>query len=169
MIRDAIITAFRKKKERGWDKWPKVYWAIDLHDVIIPGSYTRNNEGKILYPYAEEVLQWLTTRQDMCPILFTSSHADSITEILKWLEKKNIRFDYVNANPECIDTELCSFAVKFYFDIMLEDKAGFVGNTDWLEIKEILKGTGEWYKMFHHDVEVDSKIAVNIILNNIKP
>lgn len=152
MIKHAIVNAFSKKRIRGWDKWPRMYWAIDLHDVIIPGTYTRNNEGRKLYPMAEEVLQWLTHREDMCIILYTSSHTDSIVDILGWLlDNYGIDFDYINENPECKDTTLCSFAQKFYFDVMLEDKAGFVGESDWAEIQESLIKMGEWNKKISHN------------------
>jgi hypothetical protein len=150
MISDAIKTAFNKKMRRGWDKWAHMYWAIDLHDVIIPGTYTRNNEGRQFYPHAKEVLRWLSKRNDMSLILFTSSHEDSIKDIINWLTDNEIVFDYVNENPECKDSELCSFASKFYFDVMLEDKAGFVGISDWLEVKKTLEDLGEWDKKESH-------------------
>lgn len=151
MIAHAVHTAFRKKNERGWDKWPRMYWAIDLHDVIIPGTYTRNNEGRQFYPDGKEVLQWLTNRKDMCLILYTSSHTDSINDILVWLKQYGIVFDHVNKNPECADTNLCSFKDKFYFDIMLEDKAGFNGNSGWVDIKNALVELGEWEKKLAHN------------------
>lgn len=150
MIRHAINTAFQKKRERGWDKWPRMYWAIDLHDVIIKGTYTRNNEGRAFYPDGKEVLQWLSGRKDMCMILYTSSHRDSIEDITRWLGDNGIRFDYVNCNPECANTQLCDFGSKFYFDIMLEDKAGFDGNWGWIEIKRALIELGEWDKKVSH-------------------
>ena len=62
-----------------------------------------------------------------------------------------IEFDYINENPECKDTALCSFAQKFFFDILLEDKAGFVGETDWIEIQDALIRMGEWDKKLSHE------------------
>jgi len=150
MISDAIKAAFRKKNERGWDKWPRIYWAIDLHDVIIPGTYTRNNEGRAFYPDAKEVLQWLSLREDMCIILYTSSYSDAIHDINEWLFQNGIKVNYVNENPECVDTKLCSFAGKWYMDILLDDKAGFVGITDWGEIKKTLEEINEWHKKIKH-------------------
>lgn len=133
----------------GWKKWPWMYWAIDLHDVIIPGTYTKNNEGRAFYPHALEVLRWLTNRQDMKLILFTSSHKESAHEILDWMQAQGVRFSYFNENPECKNSELCDFSSKFYFDMMLEDKAGFEGMEDWLSIKQTLIDIGEWEKESH--------------------
>ena len=155
MIQTAIKTAFRKKRERGWDKWPKLFWAIDLHDVILPGTYTRDNENRKLYPDAQQVLQWLTTRKDMCIILYTSSHPDSIQDVLIWLKEQGIVFDYVNENPECPNNELCDFSSKFYMDILLEDKAGFEGKTDWGAIRYALIAEGEWFKLNSHEEQTD--------------
>jgi hypothetical protein len=144
MLSDAIKRAFEKKLVRGWEKWPKMYWAIDLHDVIIPGTYTKNNDRKVFYPYAKEVLCELSKRSDTCLILFTSSHESSIEDIIKWLWNEQVVFSWVNQNPECKNTELCDFSRKMYFDIMLEDKAGFNGMEDWLTIKNTLISIGEW-------------------------
>jgi len=152
MIANAIRNAFMKKLKRGWMPWPRLYCAVDLHDVIIPGTYTFNNEGKQPYPYAIEVLQWLTNRKDMCLILFTSSHFVPTLNVRKWLSKEyEIGFDFVNENPECLDNELCCFASKFYFDLMFEDKAGFNGMVDWKNIKDCLVEIGEWEKKISHD------------------
>lgn len=150
MLSDAIITAFRKKSERGWNGFP-MYWAIDLHDVIIHDSYTPNNDHpRFMYSGAEEVLQLLSKRKDMSLILFTSSYDKPINDILRWLDdESNIRFDYINGNPECKNTELCDFSRKFYFDIMLEDKAGFNARSDWWVIRSTLKNIGEWTENEH--------------------
>lgn len=150
MIDYAIKVAFMKKFKRGWDKWPHMFWAIDLHDVIIPGNYTRNNDDREFFPHAKEVLQWISGRKDMRFILFTSSHQDSICDIVSWLKDHNINVDYINENPECEDNDLCSFNGKFYFDILLEDKAGFEGISDWLNIKKTLIEIDQWDKKETH-------------------
>lgn len=120
--------AIKKNRDRGYEK---LYWCIDLHDVIIPGTYTRNNEDRELYSYAKEVLQFLTAREDMVLILWTSSHKEPVDDILKWLETFGIKFNYVNENPECPTTELADFSKKFYFEVLIDDKAGWNGETDW--------------------------------------
>lgn len=149
MIDYAVYRAFEKKMQSGWEKWPRMFWAIDLHDVIIEGKFSKMNEDRSLYPVGEEVLRWLTTRKDMCIILWTSSHQEPIDDILEWLfTEYGINFDYVNENPECKSTELCCFENKLYFDMLLEDKAGFCGMTDWARIKTALIALGEWKRPY---------------------
>jgi len=165
MIEHAIKTAFHKKEKRekldiygNW-KYP-MFWAIDLHDVIIPGTYTRNNDKREFYPDSKEVLQWLTNRADMCIILYTSSHKDSIADIIKWLSESKIKIDFINENPLCPNTELCDFSGKFYMDILLEDKAGFVGETDWTTIKHTLMDSKQWhFKKSHTEFNWFSKLV----------
>lgn len=133
--------AFRLKRETGW---PFLYIAVDLHGVIIEGKFNRFNEGANLYPGAAEVLGYWTNRSDVKLILWTSSHADAIADIRNRLVEVNVAFDFVNENPDCANTSLCDFSRKWYADVMLDDKAGFAGETDWALIKAELVRIGEW-------------------------
>jgi hypothetical protein len=49
-----------------------------------------------------------------------------------------LNFNAINCNPECPSTDLCDFQDKFYFNFLLDDKAGFDGTKDWREIYEAL-------------------------------
>ena len=147
MISTSVKIAFQKKADRNTgNEWEyPMYWAIDLHDVIIPGTYTRNNDDREISATAIEVLRYLTNKDNMCLILFTSSYEDSVQDILDWLRKEyKIKFNYVNENPEVVSNGLLNVEQKMYFDILLEDKAGFEINTDWQEIKNALIDIGEW-------------------------
>lgn len=136
-----IERAFQDKTRRGWEK---LYWAIDLHDTVISGKYNRYNIGSKIYDGAPEVFHWMRGRSDMVPILYTSSHNDAIQNELEKLRHAGIWFQYINENPECPNTDLCDFSAKFYFNILLDDKAGFVGETDWYIIQHELKRLGQW-------------------------
>ena len=58
-LKDAIDRAFKKKEERGWEKWPRLYIMVDLHDVIIEGNYTKYNDNRRYCNMAIECLkQW---------------------------------------------------------------------------------------------------------------
>jgi hypothetical protein len=142
-----IDKAYQLKKERNWEY---VYWCIDLHNTIIKTLYT-NGLGyeKIknpeFFPCAEEVLQYLTNKKDVVLILWTSSHQNEIENIDRLLKEHGIRFDHFNNNPIEQNNGWSVFDTgKFYFNILLDDKAGFDGNTDWIKIKEELIRIGEW-------------------------
>lgn len=125
-------------------KWSKIYIAIDLHDTIIEGKYNLNNDGANFFPNSIEVLRNLSNRSDICLILWTSSHIDPIRDVLTIMETHGVKFNYVNENPECPNTELCDFGGKFYFNLVLDDKAGWDGSTDWYLFEETLRDVGVW-------------------------
>lgn len=136
-----IERTFRDKKEKNWEK---IYFCIDLHDVIINGTYNKMNEGAQVFPSCKEFFEWAERREDIRIILWTSSYKSAIIDIIKRLRKDGINFDYINENPECVSGSLCDFSRKFYFNILLDDKAGFEGPTDWTLILNELKRIGEF-------------------------
>ena len=131
-ISEIINRVLEQKKTRKWDN---LYWAIDLHDTVITGKYNKFNDGAELYPHAKEVLDYLYNSKVHRTILWTSSYEDAVNDILK---RFDLKFHYFNINPECPNNQLCDFSKKFYFNILLDDKASFDGTTDWLEIKNAL-------------------------------
>jgi len=115
-----------------------------LHDVVLEGKFNRFNEGANFFPNAVRVLKQFSFRKDIVLILWTSSHDDAMKNIIDRMSGEGIEFRYINENPECPNTELCNFNSKFYFNILLDDKAGFEGETDWLLVEEEFKRLGEW-------------------------
>lgn len=128
-----IEKAFKIARERNWKK---IYIACDIHDVILEANYSKDIPTKFL-GNAKKVLQRLSQRSDVTLILYTCSHPSEIEQYLKLFTDAGINFSYVNENPECVNTAYGDFTVKFYFNILLEDKAGFVPE-DWDEIDEAL-------------------------------
>lgn len=141
MNNPALINLIRKtyalKEQRRWDR---IYWCIDLHDVIIEGKYNKYNEGRELAPFCAEAFQILRSYDENCTILWTSSHNRPIMDMRNWLSDRGVTFDYINGNPECPDNELCNFGSKFYFNVLLDDKSGFSWREDWKDIYELLAG-----------------------------
>lgn len=136
-----IERAFKMKKERGWDT---LYIAVDFHDTLFKGHYNINQEVK-LYPFADLVLRKLSERNDIVLIAYTSSYFNDFMKVQKLLkERYKIDFKYLNENPECGPTKLADFSHKFYFNILLDDKAGFEGQSDWLAVRDELIKIGEW-------------------------
>lgn len=129
------------KKEKGWEF---ISIAVDLHDTIVEGKHTLGNDGAAYFPNALEVLKRLSQRNDIKLILWTSSHQEALVNEFVYFESLGISFDYVNENPACPTTTLSNFDKKFYFNILLDDKAGFEGKTDWFIVEEELRRIGEW-------------------------
>jgi hypothetical protein len=119
---------------------------IDLHGTIIPGgkSTTDQNDYQEFYPDAKEVLQWATGRKDIFLILWTSTPMSRMDDVLVWLSKHGIVFDFINGNPHAKDTPRSCFDKKPYFNILLDDRAGFEPETDWTAIKNELIAIGQW-------------------------
>ena len=134
-MKELVHKTFRIKKERGWNT---VYIAVDVHDSIVEANYQANNIPTKFFPHAKETLQKLSKRDDVVLILFTCSHPHEIKQYLEYFEGHGIHFKYCNENPETPNTSFGCFDRKFYFNILIEDKASFCPEKHWLEISEAL-------------------------------
>ena len=119
--------------------WYESYWMVDFHGVISNPNY---EIGKLHLDFPEgarQSLQILTRRKDIRLILYTSSYPDQVMKYLEMLDKHDIRFDYINENPEIRSYEdFGYYETKPYFDVYLDDKAGF-DISEWPEILKFLK------------------------------
>ena len=111
-IEKAFASAFRRKREKAWDK---IYVVVDIHDTILHACY-ENEETYEYLPYAKQALQLPSLRD-------------------------GILFDYVNENPEVGNSSFQDFNAKLYFNIGIDDKFGFDPETDWLKVIEELTFT----------------------------
>lgn len=136
MISVAIKNAFKNALAR---KWNKTYWAIDIHETMIKPNWSSEKIPTEFYPKAKETLKYICSRKDIVTILYTCSHPHEIEQYLELLEKLEIRFDYVNSNPEVTNGNYGFYDQKPYFNVLLEDKAGFDPYQDWEEVYNTLK------------------------------
>lgn len=138
-----IENTFRMKAEKNW---PEVYFCIDLHGTIIPSGRDANDQTDEMnfYEGAKDVLLWMTKRKDIKSILWTSTPQERAAIVLKQFADQGIIFDYFNENPHAKNTPRSDFGKKFYFNVLLDDRAGFDPKTDWLKIKNVLIELGEW-------------------------
>lgn len=138
MITKSIIRCIHTAIAKGWEK---TYWAIDIHGTIMIPNYKVGEITKEYYPWAKEVLQLLSIRKDVVLLLYTCSYPHEIEEYLSLFCQDGIQFQYVNENPEVTDGGYGHYKNKFYFNILLEDKAGFDPHTDWESIHTFLKNS----------------------------
>lgn len=122
-----------EKYKRNWDT---LYFAVDLHGTIIE-RYT--GDAIKPYPWAADVLRELSRRPDIILILYTSSYQENLKPFYEWCSYQGITFKYLNENPECPNNKTGDFSQKFYFNVLLDDRAGFNPETDWYEVKKTLE------------------------------
>ena len=138
MIIRALENAFSLMKERGWDR---IYFAIDLHGTVVKPNYSADEIPKEFYPDSKQVLQELSKRDDIALIMYTCSHPNEIIKYMEFFQENDIIFDHVNENPE-VKTDYNGYGnyeKKPYMSVLMDDKAGFDGETDWGLIKEYFK------------------------------
>ena len=134
--------AFGRSRAKGWDK---VYVMVDLHGTIFKPCY-HNEEKFEYYPWAKNTLNLLSKMEyngtKIVLILWTSSTAESLKPYFKKFMEDNIRFSYVNENPEVTalptDPKSSTFIDKYYFNVGLDDKFGFDPEHDWADIYRYL-------------------------------
>lgn len=120
-------TAFKRMKEKGWDK---IYILVDIHDTVFEATYSKDEYYR-WFPYAKEALHLMSINPRISLILWSSSYTDAIDKYIDTFEKSKIHFDMVNVNKETEDNELSCFAQKTYFNVGIDDKFGFDARVDW--------------------------------------
>lgn len=122
-------------------QWFETYWSFDIHGTILIPTFRKNSYDSDFYPFAKETLQLLTKREDIVMILSTSSYPEEIEHYQKVFKENDILFKYVNENPD-IDSSKGNFGYyvnKFYFNVLIEDKAGFIPEIEWKQIYALLQ------------------------------
>lgn len=134
MIQDAINKAYAQMKER---KWNRIYWAIDLHGTCfkcnyVPRTYEWFNDDVV------ETLKYIQSLPESEIILWSSCYHNEQVNIIEFFKANGINIGYFNQNPYILNTLSGCFNQKFYFSILVDDKAGFDPDTDWKIIKDTL-------------------------------
>jgi hypothetical protein len=130
-----IKRAFDKARSRNW---ALMYWAIDIHETILRPTYSTEWSTEF-YPNAKKALQLLSKRRDCKLILWSSMTNSQIPDYLQFFEDNKIIFDHVNGNCDVRDTKYASFKEKFYFNVLIDNKAGFDAETQWNDVIYSLK------------------------------
>lgn len=133
----AINQAYLDKERKSFDK---IYIMVDLHGTVIKPNYKPNDIPKEVYNYALEVLKIMSLANDICLIMYTCSHPHEIEKYLNFFKDNNIHFEYINENKE-VKTDINGYGCydkKPYMNVLLDDKAGFIPEEDWLPILELM-------------------------------
>lgn len=139
MIVKAIEKAYKKMHERNWDK---IYYSIDLHDVCLKSNY-ESGGYEFFNKKAKEGLYMLSNLEESVLIAWSSCHPGEHSDILDFFEAHDIHFSYFNENPLEPSTKTGDFTDKFYFSVLIDDKAGFDPDIHWQEIIDHFKVKNE--------------------------
>ena len=136
MISRAIVKAFSTAQTRNWDT---IFVAVDVHDTIVVSNYSEDTIPTTYYAGAKETLQYLSERPDVVLIMFTSSNPKEVNEYFEFFASEHIHFMYNNCNPEVPSAGYGCYDRKFYFNVLIEDKAGFDATKEWEKVLETFK------------------------------
>lgn len=128
MITRAIKRAYDVMSERNWDT---VYWAVDLHGTVLESNYETGGYQWI-NPNIPVYLRALNRLPETKIILWSSVHEADKEGVVAFFTEHGIKVDWFNENPEVTNTTTGNFDQKFYFSILVDDKAGF-DPSDWPE------------------------------------
>lgn len=132
---DIIDVIQRQYDKQMKQQWYESYFLIDMHGVIIRPNHKDELVNRLdFYDFAQRSLQMLTNRPDIRTILYTCSHDYQIRHYVNLLGLHNIEFDYINDNPEIGEGDYGDYTHKPYFDVYLDDKAGFNADEEWYDI-----------------------------------
>jgi len=124
-------------------KWEKIYVAVDFHGTLIHPDYATfdpDNLNLTYYPYAVQAMKMMTNNPLFTLFTYTASYLCEVKAYVEAMEKEGIKFDFINENPEVRTEEQNwgNFDQKPYFNVLLDDKAGFDPFEDWKAIAEFL-------------------------------
>ena len=88
----------------------------------------------MFYPHAREALELITNDPEIVNILWTCTSDENVRKYYDYFKSININFDYINENPEIVNTKLACFQKKMYCSAGFDDKFGFNPLTDWYPI-----------------------------------
>lgn len=120
-ISRAIKRAYSIMRERNWDT---VYWAVDLHDTVLRANYETGGYEWISAD-AHNALRAITSLPETKLIIWSSVHDADKQGVLDFFKHQGIEVFGFNENPDVPNTVTGNFDQKFYFSVLVDDKAGF--------------------------------------------
>jgi len=129
MLEDSISRAYRTMAERNWDK---IYIALDIHDTVMEANY-KDATGALL-PECIKPLQVISNLPEVVIILYSCCHPKDYETYMNVFKSNGIKIGYFNENPNVENTVSGCFDKKFYYSILIDDKAGF-NPKDWSKVQ----------------------------------
>lgn len=123
----AVAKAYAVMQARNWDT---VYWAVDLHGVCLKSNY-KTDSYEWINEAAKRALKVISSLPESKIILWSSVYTTEMAGIKEFFNAEGINVHGFNKNFHEKSNEVSCFEEKFYFSVLLDDKAGFDPDTDW--------------------------------------
>jgi hydroxymethylpyrimidine pyrophosphatase-like HAD family hydrolase len=124
--------------------------CIDFDGTIIKNE--KDYVPRSLMPNAKEVIEW-ANKKGCYVIIWTCRSGEMKKQMIKFLEKNDIKYDSVNKNYPKINFETSN---KIYGDYYIDDRSFDI---NWLEIKKVIQN--KMTKLVADEIEELSKQGEN--------
>lgn len=114
---DSIKHAYEQFALKSFDR---MYLALDIHGTVADSDYLHVSHS--LYSVAIQPLPVISHLPEVCIILYSCCHPEDYASYFKLFQEHNICVKYFNENPEVTNTQTGCFDVKFYYNLIFEDK-----------------------------------------------
>ena len=131
MIDKAIHRAYDTMHKRKWDK---IYWAVDLHGTCLESNY-KNSDFNFINEECIDTLRYLSSLPESVIIVWSACYDSDFEKVKALFNKHEINIHYFDENLSIQNTATGNFDQKFYFSVLLDDKAGFDPDTDWTKVR----------------------------------
>lgn len=131
--------AFERMEEKSWSH---IAVAVDLHDTVFKSNYSEELATEF-YPHALESLRLMSDDPHIMMYMYTCTPPKIRQQYREFLASKGIN---MSTHPEDVmgamkirANNFQAFDTKPYFNVLLDDKAGFDPDRDWIFLLTYLK------------------------------
>lgn len=142
-----VSRAYNVAMER---KHEMIFWCIDLHGTVLESNYSSDSFTFLNPEQTIPALQLISSLPESRIILWSGINDADRESVLELFAEHNIRVDWVNENPAVPSSGTGNFEEKFYFSILVDDKAGF-NYFEWRNVAEHAFVKSREYHSFMED------------------
>lgn len=146
-IQKGISRAYNVAMERDHEM---IFWCVDLHGTVLESNYSSDSFTFLNAEDTVPALQAISALPETRIILWSGITDADRNQVVKLFNDNGIRVDWVNENPAVPSSGTGNFEQKFYFSILVDDKAGFCP-TDWPRAAEHAVMMSQEYHQFLED------------------
>lgn len=146
-IQKGISRAYNVAMERNHEM---IFWCVDLHGTVLESNYSSDSFTFLNADQTVPALQAISALPETRIILWSGITDEDRDQVVKLFNDNGIRVDWVNENPAVPSSGTGNFEKKFYFSILVDDKAGFCPR-DWPRAAEHAVMMSQEYHQFLED------------------